>query len=664
MQETMHTFADTQGFVNVLLPMVLDRPLTYTTSQDVSVGQYVRVPFRNRSLTGIVWETDVPQPALKTLKPLLKIHDFPPLSPDFIAFLTWCADYTVSSMGKILKLALPLQDAFQDTPSKQTFAPPQVAHRSVVFDDAQKVALTKLLSLTTEHPDKVALLDGETGSGKTEVYLDIVAAALARGQQALIMLPEIALSTQMLRRFSDRFGAEPALWHSHLTPAKRRDTWRAIVTGQAPLVLGARSALFLPYPNLGVMVVDEEHESAYKQDDGVLYHARDMAVARGHRENVPVVLVSATPSLETWHHVERGKYHGVRLTSRYQATLPDVTLMDMRGRPASQGWLHETVIAETRQTLSTGKQALFFMNRRGYAPMTLCRGCGHRWRCGDCSSYLSAHKTLGVLQCHHCGYKQPMPETCPACAAGADALIPCGPGVERIAEELATHFPHQEIVIVSSDVLSTPKKMHETVQRITQGDVSLIVGTQMIGKGYHFPDLTLVNVVDGDMGLSGGDFRAGEKTWQMLHQIAGRAGRGQHAGKVLIQTFVPDHLLMQTLQHHDREGFYHALIKERTLGHWPPFTRLAALIVSGRSMPRVDGTCRALLGSAPKTDAFEILGPAPAPLSPLRGDHRMRFLVRCAPQKRLSAYMKTWLSATPIPPDVHIQVDMDPVSFV
>ena len=664
MQETASTFTDTGGFVNVLLPMVLDRPLTYAISGPVSVGQYVRVPFRNRSMTGIVWEVGVPQPNLKTIKPLLKIHDFPPLSPEFLGFLSWCADYTVTAMGKILKLALPLQEAFQDIPTKQSFDIPQLAHRSVMFDGAQRDALMTLLSLTTEHPDKVAVLDGETGSGKTEVYLDIVAAALARGEQALVMLPEIALSTQMLRRFSDRFGAEPALWHSHLTPAKRRDTWRAIVTGQAPLVLGARSALFLPYPKLGVMVVDEEHEGAYKQEDGVLYHARDMAVARGHQEKVPVVLVSATPSLETWHNVQMGKYQGVRLTSRYQAVLPDIRLLDMRGRPASSGWLHETVIEETRETIAAGKQALFFMNRRGYAPLTLCRGCGHRWRCRDCSSYLSAHKSAAILQCHHCGYKQPAPETCPACGAGEDALIPCGPGVERIAEELAATFPDQDILIFSSDLLNTPKKMQQAVDKIMHREVSLIVGTQMIGKGYHFPDLTLVSVVDGDMGLAGGDFRAGEKTWQMLHQIAGRAGRADHAGKVLVQTFVPDHLLMQTLRHHDREGFYQALVKERTLGHWPPFSRLAALIVSGKALPRVDGACRALLGAVPKTEAFEVLGPAPAPLSPLRGEHRMRFLVRCAPQKRLSAYMKTWVEAAAPPPDVQIQVDMDPVSFV
>ena len=660
---TKNTFTDGKHFVNVLLPMILNRPLTYHTTQQIEAGQYVRVPFRNRSVTGIVWEIDVPENGIKNIKPILKIHDLPPLSPPFLQFLSWCSNYTISSLGKVLRLAMPVQDAFLEINSRQTFAPPILSHHMVNFLQEQQEAILRLLDIIQQHSDSVILLDGKTGSGKTEVYLEIVASVLARGSQALVMLPEIALSMQMLGRFRNRFGVEPAVWHSGLTPAHRRDTWRAIVTGEAKLILGARSSLFLPYHKLGLIVVDEEHESSYKQDDTVLYNARDMAIVRGSLQKIPILLVSATPSLETWQNVNTGKYHGIRLHSRYQAVMPDITLLDMRHEKID-GWLHNDVVKNAVATLSAGQQALFFINRRGYAPLTLCRACGYRWRCVDCASYLSLHKISASLQCHHCGYNQLMPNICPSCAADSNHIITCGPGVERIAEELQNYFPSEEILIFSSDLLNTPKKMETAVNRIINQDVSLIVGTQLIGKGYHFPNLTMVTVIDGDMGLSGGDFRAGEKTWQILHQIAGRAGRAENSGHVFIQTFSPDQMLMKTLKQHDREIFYQTIIKEREIGQWPPFTRLAALIISCKSITGVNEAARILLKNAPIIEGFQIFGPAPAPLSPLRGMHRVRFIVKCPLKKRLSEYMNTWVNSVKISSDVNIQVDIDPYSFV
>jgi len=509
------------------------------------------------------------------------------------------------------------------------------------------------------------LLDGVTGSGKTEVYFAAIAAALERGRQALVLVPEIALTGQWLARFSDRFGAPPTAWHSDLTQGERRRAWRAVALGTAKVVVGARSALFLPFADLGLVVVDEEHEAAFKQEDGVSYHARDMAVLRAHMEGVPVVLVSATPSLETVVNVERGRYGHLHLPDRHGAAgLPIVSPIDLRREPPARGrWLSPRLVAEIEQTLAAGEQALLFLNRRGYAPLTLCRGCGHRLQCPSCTAWLVEHRLAGRLLCHHCGFATALPSACPACGA-ADSFAACGPGVERLAEEVARLFPAARRRIVASDTLTGPRAVEALIEDMRSHAIDILIGTQVVAKGHHFPLLTLVGVVDADLGLAGGDLRAGERTFQLLHQVAGRAGRADRAGTVLLQTTQPEHPVIRALVAGDRDGFLAREADERRAAHMPPFARLVALIVSGPDPGSVDATARALARAAPREEGVRILGPAPAPLAVLRGRHRRRFLVRGPRERALQGLVARWLEAVAVPRDVRVQVDVDPYSFV
>jgi primosomal protein N' (replication factor Y) len=445
----------------------------------------------------------------------------------------------------------------------------------------------------------VVLVDGVTGAGKTEVYFEAVAAALRAGRQALVLLPEIALTAQWLRRFEQRFGAPPAQWHSDLTAAERRHAWRAVAAGEVRIVVGARSALFLPYSELGLIVVDEEHDQAYKQEDGVAYQARDMAVLRGHLGHIPVVLVSATPALETLHNVSSGRYGTVLLPDRHAgATLPKVSVIDLRrDKPARQRWLSPGLVGALEQTLAAGEQALLFLNRRGYAPLTLCRACGHRLNCPNCSAWLVEHRLAGRLQCHHCGYQARVPEICPNCRASA-SFAACGPGVERLAEEARGLFPAARIAMLTSDTLGGPRSAAQMIDRIARHEIDLLIGTQVVAKGHHFPMLTLVGIVDADLGLSGGELRAAERTYQLLHQVSGRAGRALRAGQVLLQTYDPGHPVIQALLANDRDGLITHEMAERQMAGMPPFGRLAALILSSRDGERLDRFARDLSRAA------------------------------------------------------------------
>ena len=427
----------------------------------------------------------------------------------------------------------------------------------------------------------MTVLDGVTGSGKTETYFAALAAALAKGRQALVLLPEIALGAQWLERFRERFGALPAQWHSDISEAERRDTWRAVAAGRARVVVGARSALFLPFPELGLIVVDEEHDTSYKQEDGVIYQARDMAVLRASLAHIPIVLVSATPSLETVVNVARGRYQRVALPRRHaSAELPTVRLVDMRRERIEAGrFLAPPLVAELAATFEAGEQALLFLNRRGYAPLTLCRACGHRFECPSCTAWLVEHRFTGRLLCHHCGHAEAVPACCPECLA-AGALVPCGPGVERLLEEVTARFPAARAALMVSDLLSGPRAAAELAQAMTERRYDVLIGTQIVAKGHHFPMLTLVGVVDADLGLTGGDLRAAERTYQLLHQVGGRAGRAEHKGRVLIQTFMPDQPVMKALASGDRDRFLEAEAAARRAAGLPPFGRLAALIVS------------------------------------------------------------------------------------
>jgi primosomal protein N' (replication factor Y) len=488
---------------------------------------------------------------------------------------------------------------------------------------------------------------------------------LAEGRQVAVMLPEIAMSAQWFARFAERFGAAPATWHSELSRPERRRVWRNVAEGKVKVVVGARSALFLPYADLGLIVIDEEHDASFKQEDGVVYHARDMAVVRAQLGEIPIVLASATPSLETLANADAGRYARLHLPERHGvAELPDVTLVDMRRTPPPRGkWLSPALTEALTETLAAGEQAMLFLNRRGYAPLTLCRACGYRIECPRCTAWLVEHRLAGRLECHHCGHSMRPPPQCPNCEAEG-ALVACGPGVERVAEEVAALFPEAAIAVMASDTVRGPEAAAELVRQIQDKEIDLLIGTQIMAKGHHFPMLTLVGVIDADLGLAGGDPRAAERTFQMLSQVSGRAGRAERPGRVLLQTYMPEHPVMRAMASGDRERFLAEEKAARQAAKLPPYGRLAALVVSGPNIARVEETARMLALKSPRVDGIDVLGPAPAPLATLRGRHRQRFLVKAGRDVRLQPYIRQWLAAVKVPSDVRIKVDIDPYSFL
>jgi primosomal protein N' (replication factor Y) len=514
----------------------------------------------------------------------------------------------------------------------------------------------------------VTVLDGVTGSGKTEVYLEAVAETVKAGQQVLVLVPEIALTAQSLARFAKRFGAEPAEWHSDLTYKARRETWHGAATGAAQIVVGARSALFLPFTSLGLIVVDEEHDSAFKQEEGVIYHARDMAVVRAKEGNIPIVLASATPSLETVMNVRDQRYGEVHLPIRYgAATMPRIGIVDMKKNPPEKGrwgraWLAPPLVKAVEQTLQSGEQALLFLNRRGYAPLTLCRTCGHRLNCPRCTAWLVEHRLTRKLQCHHCGFGASLPKSCSSCN-DTDSFVPCGPGIERVAEEAIARWPDARVRVVSSDVLERPSAVAELIADILERRVDIVVGTQILAKGHHFPGLTFVGVVDADLGLSGWDLRAAERTHQLLHQVAGRAGRADRPGRVFLQTHDPAHPVIQALSSGDDDGFIASEVAIRQSLEMPPFGRLTALILSGPDEGAVIAAGRGLAVKAPRGEGIEVLGPAPAFMALLRGRHRHRLLLKTRRDIAPQPLVQNWLAEVRVPSSVRVQVDVDPYSF-
>jgi primosomal protein N' (replication factor Y) len=550
-------------------------------------------------------------------------------------------------------------------PRRAPLVPPDWRLPGPRLSSAQEIAATDLIAQVGRGGFGVTFLDGVTGSGKTEVYFAAIAAALERGKQVLVLLPEIALSAQWLQRFARRFGTAPAQWHSDLGQAERRDTWRAVADGEARLVVGARSALFLPFHELGLIVIDEEHDQSFKQEEGVIYHARDMAVVRASLAKIPIVLVSATPSLETQVNVEEGRYGRLHLPARHgTARLPDIRLIDLRrSTPDRRSFLAPQLIEELRHTLEAREQAMLFLNRRGYAPLTLCRQCGFRLHCPNCTAWLVEHRFHRRLQCHHCGHAEPLPPLCPQCGAAA-SFAACGPGVERVAEEMKTLFPAARIAVMASDTITSPTVAATMLDRVERHETDILIGTQMVAKGHHFPLLTLVGIVDADLGLDGGDLRAAERSFQLLHQVAGRAGRADHPGLVLVQTYHPDHPVMRALVADDRDRFLALEAADRRAGGWPPYGRLAALIVSAPDEAGAEFTARAYARCSPHLPGVEVLGPAPAPLAILRGRHRQRFLVKAKRPVRLQQVMRDWLARVKLPSPVRVQVDIDPYSFL
>ncbi len=669
-----------------------------------------------------------PQIDRKKLREIIEVvDDVPKLPRVSLDFADWVASYTLSSPGMVLRMMMSAGRAF-DPPAPRygvRLAGPPPARmtpaRARVLDAASnglvwvKSSLAEAAGvspgvidglvdagalLTEPLPDwhampmdlsrerakltkeqdqaarallestgdgfSVSLLDGVTGSGKTEVYFEAIAAALARGQQVLVLMPEIALTNQFISRCEQRFGTRPAEWHSGVSAPQRGRVWRAVAENKAKLVVGARSALFLPFPELGLIVVDEEHDQSYKQEERVAYQARDMAVVRGHLGRAPVVLSSATPSIESLVNAEQGRYRHIRLETRYKAAgLPALAAIDMRAAPPERGrWLSPVLVEAVGETLARGEQALLFLNRRGYAPVTLCRSCGFKFECPNCSAWLVEHRFRRRLECHHCGTFAPIPEKCPKCGA-EHALVPCGPGVERIAEEVAELFPEARRVLLSSDLTPSISDLRETLREIEDREVDVIIGTQLVAKGHHFPGLALVGVVDGDLGLAQADPRAAERTFQLLNQVTGRAGRDAIPGRGLIQTYMPEHPVIQALVSGDRETFLEREIAARREATLPPFGRLASLLVSGSSREAVESYARSVALAAPPAAKIQVLGPAEAPLSVIRGRHRYRLLVKSAREADLQTYLRLWLSQVPkAKGDVRLTVDVDPYSFL
>ncbi len=661
------------------------------------------------------------------LRPLLEILPVPPLSAPLRRLIEWTADYYCAPLSSVARMALGstagLRGGGTTTEYRLSGREPErlTPQRAVAMDALQgeQATIRELAELAsvsdgvlrgmvsagllepvtvdldrpypraqadfaqpTLNPDQQAaaaafvgaveahkfapfLLDGVTGSGKTECYFEAIATAIAAGQQVLVMLPEIALTENFLRRFEARFGVPPVLWHSSIKSTERRRAWRAIVSGEAQVVVGARSALFMPYQRLGLIVVDEAHEVSFKQDDGVRYNARDVAVIRARFEGIPVILSSATPALESMQLAAAGVYRKIALPGRFGgASLPEIEIVDLRAEQPERGrWLAPRLIREMKLRLERGEQSLLFLNRRGYAPLTLCRHCGYRFQCPNCSAWLVEHRLSRRLACHHCGHQVPTPDACPECGT-ADCMVACGPGVERIADEVAALLPEARVALVTSDTLNSPGKIAEFVAAAEGGLIDVIIGTQLVTKGYHFPELTLVGVVDADLGLEGGDLRAAERTYQQIAQVAGRAGRAAKPGEVLIQTRHPTASVITALASGDRDAFYTAETEARRDAGAPPFGRWAAIIVSSEDEAEARDAARAIGGSRPDVPDVAIYGPAPAPMALLRGRYRYRLLLNARRSAELQTIIREWLGNLRFPSGVRVGVDIDPYSFV
>ncbi|MFN4160008.1 MAG: primosomal protein N' [Gemmobacter sp.] len=718
--------------VGVLTTEPLGRVLDYRAPEGgCGTGDFVEVPLGPRRVLGVVWGPGEGRFDPARLRTVGRVLDVPPMRAEMRNFLCRAADYTLTPLPAMLRLAtrapgladppavrrvyrlagpVPnsltparhrVVDALRDwrgeavtlpelieaagcgasvvkglvamgvlaeeEAPKDVPYPPLAPGRPVRLVGDQVAAGDALVAAVALGGYSCTLLKGVTGSGKTEVYLEAVAECLKTGRQALVLLPEIALTAEFLTRVEARFGARPAEWHSGVTMTERRRLWRMAAHGGAAMVVGARSALFLPFQELGLIVVDEEHDGSYKQEEGVLYNARDMAVLRGAMAGAAVVLASATPSLETWANVEAGKYARLDLSARFgAAVMPVMQAIDMRAEklPADR-WISETLAAKVAAVTGRGEQAMLFLNRRGFAPVTLCRACGAQVGCDQCDARMVEHRFLNRLVCHQCGATKPVPVACPACGVeGRMAAV--GPGVERLAEEVAARFPDARVAVLSSDLFGSARALKEQISVIAEGGADIVIGTQIVAKGHNFPHLTLVGVIDADLGLQGSDLRAAERTFQLMRQVAGRAGRADKPGEAWLQTHQPEHPVIRAILGGDEEAFWAAEAAERRVAGSPPYGRMAGVILTGPDVAQVFdiGSELARLDAPLRAIGAQVYGPAPAPVARVRGRHRVRLLVKADKAAPLQAALAAWVAQVKLPGSVRLAIDIDPQSFM
>lgn len=639
----------------VLLPQAKLFPLDYAAPEGMLLekGQMVIVPYRNQRKVGVVIEVGIKSKA-KNLRKIEALLSDVKISNSMIEFLQKSSSYYLEEMGSMAKLMLPVDL----TDGKNEAFCQQLDNINLPeLSEAQSHALMQLVD------NPVSVLYGITGSGKTEVYFHLIKRVIDSGKQALLMLPEIALSKQIVQRFEERFGEKAVIWNSSITGGKKHKYFFGIMKGSVKVVIGTRSALFLPYKNLGLIIVDEEHDNSYKQDDQILYNARDMSVLRGHIEKIPVVLGSATPSLETFYNVKQGRYKEVILTSRFgDAGLPDVSVIDMRKKKKKNIWISDELKEAIARKIDIGEQVMLFLNRKGYAPLLLCNICGHRATCNSCSSALVYHKAASKLTCHHCGFNIAAYQNCSECHS-EDSMIPCGPGVERIYEEVKNLFPDANIQVMTREEMNGQKKSKDVITNIMNGKTDIIIGTQIITKGYHFPRLTFVGVIDTDVGLSGGDLRASEKTFQLLNQVGGRAGRESIKGLISLQTYNPESEFIKLLKEHDFNGFMQAELEGRVNAQMPPVTRMAALIMSGRNEVDVKRSMQKIVRLLPLSTRVTILGPVAAILSKLQNNYRYRVMLIADKKFNMQGYIAAMTNQLERKIKDNLKIDIDPYNF-
>ncbi|KKB96755.1 Primosomal protein N' [Candidatus Arcanobacter lacustris] len=650
--------------MQVILPLDKMPILSYLadSEMDLAAGDLVLVPFRSKQLVGMVYSNDKIPDHIdpKKLKKIISKLDLPSIPPKLIEYITQVASYNMSPLGSVMKMVIPI-DPMEKYKIKQSG---ELKINLLELSDSQKKAAEHIIE-KLDQGYSTSLLDGVTGSGKTEVYFEAIAHILEKTDgQILILLPEIVLTSQLIKRFEARFGFAPSQFHSGISDGSRRQIWHQVIKGEARLIIGARSALFLPFKKLAIIIVDEEHESSYKQEDKVNYQARDMAVLKAHIEKIPIVLSSATPSLETVYNYIQGKYSKIILESRFgNASMPSVIIADMRSvKKDKNQYISEVLRNKLEENLANNKQAMLFLNRRGYAPLTLCGSCGFKQHCPDCTSWLVEHRSKNHLECHHCGYYRPIQRICSECGV-EDNFIACGPGVERIEEEVKLLFPDARVITMTRDNVNSVKKSRELVESILNKEVDIIVGTQVIAKGHHFPELSLVGVIDADVGLAGGDLRSAEKTYQLLHQVGGRAGREKDKGEVVIQTYYPDNLIIQSLSNNDRKSFVEHELASRSAADMPPYSRLAAIIISGNNEENTRIFAREFVRLADYNSKLLILGPVPAILSRLKRQFRYRILIKAPKNFNIQQYLNNWLLKNKVPSTINVKIDIDPYYF-